>query len=155
MADLHDTLTHQFNKLMGSGIYSAEEQRQLAFWFHKGAYEDHLRSEQTYKSKDRISNGRAMTPVPSEDIEENLLKKFARKFNPIFYFLGEWCRYVFGILLLTGLVASCCGCTRRFCWKVKYVGCTPMLLTTTTKLQHTEAPSESELDWLEVQALHC
>ena len=28
------------------------------------------------------------------------------------------------------LVASCCGCTRRFFWEVKYVGCTPMLLMT-------------------------
>ena len=73
--DLHDALTHQFHKLMGTSIYSAEEQCPIAF--HKGAYEDHLRSEQTYKNNPRITSGRALTPLPSEDIEVNRFKKFA------------------------------------------------------------------------------
>ena len=47
-ADLHDALTHQFHKLMGTGIYTKKEQRQIAFRFQEGAYEDHLRSEHTY-----------------------------------------------------------------------------------------------------------
>ena len=44
--------------------------------------------------------------VPSKDIKENLFKKFSRKFNPIFHFLGEWYGYVLGILLWHPAVAA-------------------------------------------------
>ena len=47
-ADLHDSLTNQFHKLMGTGIYTKAEQQQIDFRFHEQQYEDHLRSEQTY-----------------------------------------------------------------------------------------------------------
>ena len=56
-ADLYDALTNQFHKLMGTGIYTKAEQRQINFQFHEGKYEDHLRSEQTYRNKDNISHG--------------------------------------------------------------------------------------------------
>ena len=127
-ADLHDTLTNQFHKLMGTGIYTKAEQRQIDFRFHEQQYEDHLWSEQTYENKENISKGLPMSPSISPKTEINIFKRFAAKFNPVFHFIGEWYGYAIGILCVTALLSGLCGCTRRMCWEIKYVGCTPMII---------------------------
>ena len=129
-ADLHDALTNQFHKLMGTGIYTKAEQRQIDFRFHEQQYEDHLRSEQTYKNKKNIRDGLPMTPAISPESEKDIFRRFAAKFNPVFHFLGEWYGYAIGLLFVTALLAGFCGCTRRMCWEIKYVGCTPMIIMT-------------------------
>ena len=52
------------------------------------------------------------------------------RFNPVFHFLGEWYGYAIGLLFVTALLAGLCGCARRMCWEINYVGCTPMIIMT-------------------------
>ena len=129
-ADLHDALTSHFHKLMGTGIYTDAEQRQLNFRFYENKYEDHLRTEQTYNNKPNVEKGLPMSPAISPEAESSIFKRFAMKFNPVFHFLGEWYGYAIGILCCTAILAAFCGCSRRMCWEIKYVGCTPMILMT-------------------------
>ena len=129
-ADLHDALTNQFHKLMGTGIYTKAEQRQIDFRFHEQQYEDHLRSEQTYQNKENIRDGLPMSPAISPDSGKDIFRRFAAKFNPVFHFLGEWYGYAIGLLFVTALLAGFCGCTKGMCWEIKYVGCTPMIIMT-------------------------
>ena len=83
-----------------------------------------------YKNKDNISQGRPMSPAISPESEKDIFRRFAVKFNLVFHFLGEWYEYAIGLLFVTALLAGFCGCTRRMCWEIKYVGCTPMIIMT-------------------------
>ena len=129
-ADLHDALTSHFHKLMGTGIYTAQEQRALSFRFFENKYEDHLRTEQTWQNKPKIEEGLPMSPIITPDTENSIFKRFAMRFNPVFHFVGEWYGYAIGLLCLTAIIAGFCGCARRMCWEINYVGCTPMIIMT-------------------------
>ena len=129
-ADLHDALTSHFHKLMGTGIYTAQEQRALSFRFFENKYEDHLRTEQTWQNKPKIEEGLPMSPIITPETENSIFKRFAMRFNPVFHFVGEWYGYAIGFLCLTAIIASFCGCARRMCWEINYVGCTPMIILT-------------------------
>ena len=129
-ADLHDALTSHFHKLMGTGIYTNQEQRAMSFRFFENKYEDHLRTEQTWQNKPKIEEGLPMSPIITEDTENTIFKRFAMRFNPVFHFVGEWYGYAIGLLCLTAIIASFCGCARRMCWEINYVGCTPMIIMT-------------------------
>ena len=129
-ADLHDALTSHFHKLMGTGIYTAQEQRALAFRFFENKYEDHLRTEQTWQNKPKIEEGLPMSPIITPETENSIFKRFAMRFNPVFHFVGEWYGYAIGLLCLTAIIAGFCGCARRMCWEINYVGCTPMIIMT-------------------------
>ena len=129
-ADLHDELTSHFHKLMGTGIYTTQEQRALSFRFYENKYEDHLATEQTWINKPNIEKGRPMSPIVTPETEDSIFKRFAIRFNPVFHFIGEWYGYAIGLLCLTAIIAGFCGCARRMCWEINYVGCTPMIILT-------------------------
>ena len=129
-SDLHDVLTTNFHKLMGTGIYTDKERRAMAFRFFENKYEDHLKTEQAWKNKGKVEKGLPMSPIITAETEEGIFKRFAMRFNPVFHFIGEWWGYAIGLLCVTALIAGLCGCARRMCWEINVVGCTPMIILT-------------------------